>query len=171
MNNSANTLKRFMSRVIVTSTDKCWLWTGCTQIKGYGVFYATKTQRIGAHRASWILHKGVIPDGIQVLHKCDNPPCVNPDHLFLGTNDDNVADKVFKGRQARMGKENNPMWKNYEKSAKGEDAPCVKLNEFSVKEIRIRLSRGESQTKLAEIFGVKQATISSIFTRKTWKHI
>lgn len=92
---------RFWSKVV--KTDTCWIWIGAgsTSKKGYGQIRlpGAKGRQTSAHRVSWILHRGEIPIGLDVLHKCDNPPCVNPDHLFLGTNQDNVNDKVSKGRQ------------------------------------------------------------------------
>lgn len=83
----------------VQKTDTCWIWTGCRS-HNYGLMGANKT-RILAHRFSWELHNGPIPDGLGVLHRCDNPPCVNPDHLFLDTFEDNMKDKIAKGRQAK----------------------------------------------------------------------
>ena len=75
----------------------CWLWQGARSSKGYGsVRYSGRA--IGAHRLSWLLHKGPIPDGLHVLHSCDTPACLNPEHLFLGSNQDNVTDKIAKGR-------------------------------------------------------------------------
>jgi len=78
----------------------CWKWKANTNSDGYGTFWFNK-KMTKAHRVSWEIHKGPIPVGKQVLHTCDNPPCVNPEHLFLGTNTDNVQDKVFKYRQAK----------------------------------------------------------------------
>lgn len=89
--------ERFWSNV--QKTDGCWVWTGCRS-HDYGLMGANKA-RILAHRFSWELHYGPIPNGLGVLHRCDNPPCVRPDHLFLGTFEDNMKDKIAKGRQAR----------------------------------------------------------------------
>lgn len=128
----------------------CWIWIGYVGADGYG--------RIGAHRkwrrahiASYILHCGSIPDGLWVLHKCDVRACVNPDHLFLGTGLDNVADMVAKNRQA-----------------KGERFPQAKLKEHDVKEI---LASDERNKELAERFGVNQSVISNIRSRKQWRHV
>ena len=92
-------LARFWARVEVASDDECWPWTGGRMTKGYGVFFPRKGKAMGAHRFSWELHNGVeIPDRMQVMHSCDNPPCVNPAHLSVGTSGDNNADKSAKGR-------------------------------------------------------------------------
>src|SRR6266567_1582450 len=91
--------QRFWPKVRKTST--CWLWTGMKHYKfGYGFFQVGIGDRQLAHRISWKIHNGPIPDGLYVLHKCDTPPCVNPDHLFLGTYYDNMDDMDQKGRRA-----------------------------------------------------------------------
>jgi len=96
--------ERFWKRVEKTSS--CWTYQGAAKgILGYRQLLADG-QRVMAHRFSWELHFGPIPDGLLVCHKCDNPPCVRPDHLFLGTHKDNAADKVSKGRQTRCGANN-----------------------------------------------------------------
>ena len=98
--------ERFMEKVDKTST--CWNWTANTNNKGYGMFSINKA--IGkklAHRISFELHGGEIPNGACVLHRCDNPACVNPDHLFLGTHRDNMRDKELKGRANHKGRHGN----------------------------------------------------------------
>ena len=94
-------LERFLSKVEFTGT--CWIWRGSNRGKGYGNIWANRLSKV-ATRVSWELFKGVIPNGLLVCHTCDNPPCVNPDHLFLGTQQDNMNDKVKKGRQFRRSK-------------------------------------------------------------------
>ncbi len=84
----------------VIKQDNCWEWNAAKNESGYGVI-SYKSRTIGAHRASWLLHKGEIPNRLLVLHHCDNPPCSNPDHLFLGTHKDNSQDAMKKGRLKR----------------------------------------------------------------------
>jgi len=85
---------------IVPCLNGCWIWNGITNRGGYGIIELIHNGKLEqyAHRISWILHRGEIPESLQVLHHCDNPPCVNPDHLFIGTNLDNIRDKTEKGR-------------------------------------------------------------------------
>lgn len=89
--------ENFWAKVPKISDKLCWPWKGYINPDGYGrIQWDGRTQN--AHRISWIIQKGTIPQGLQVLHKCDNPPCVNLEHLFLGTHNDNIADKMKKGR-------------------------------------------------------------------------
>jgi hypothetical protein len=148
--------KRFWRHV--KKTTKCWLWTASTVV-GYGQFKIGSrtdktTRQVKAHRVSWELHFGPIPKGLCVCHKCDNRACVNPGHLFLGTNADNSKDMVNKKRQA-----------------KGSSNGYSKLTEQQVLKIRAKLAMGITQMVLAKEFNVSQNAISTIKLRKTWKHL
>ena len=89
----------------VKKTQICWIWTGRFDGVGYGIIQLGRGEkRKGAHRASWELHYGKIPDGLMICHHCDNPSCVRPDHLFLGTQKDNLQDASRKGRMKSAGK-------------------------------------------------------------------
>lgn len=81
-----------LSKKYVVSNSGCWIWTGAKMAKGYGKMWLLG-KLIGAHRASWELHRGQVPKGLHVLHSCDTPECINPNHLFLGTNHDNIVDR------------------------------------------------------------------------------
>jgi len=133
----------------------CFLWTGTTTGGGYGRVRRGKRTHY-AHRVAYELLVGPIPDGMHVLHHCDTPPCVNPEHLFLGTDADNIQDMDRKGRRV---------------TRKGELHPRARLTEDDVRTIRARAAAGETQRPLAREYGVDQATISNIVTRKSWKHV
>lgn len=149
--------ERFWSKV--QKTEGCWIWKGGRHAKGYGIVRAKLLGENKAHRASYRMVFGDIPDGLHVLHHCDNPPCVRPDHLFLGTNYDNVLDKMAKGRA---------------KGAKlpGERHPMAKLTDDKVREIRTKYAAGGiCQRELAEQYGVSTSMIGLITIRKNWIHI
>lgn len=133
----------------------CWLWHGGTEAIGYGVIYGNKTPW-KAHRLSYTLHCGPIPDGMHVCHRCDVRACVNPDHLFLGTHAENMADREAKGR-------NRP--------PRGERSGNAKMTDAQVREVVARLANGEQQAAIVQEMGVSASTISLIFKGKTWRHI
>lgn len=100
-------MERFWSKVAIGGPDDCWLWTACKNKDGYGSFgWGGKGSTVLAHRFAWMLERDLIhagvPDGMYVLHSCDTPSCVNPAHLWLGTQKDNVADCTKKGRRAQV---------------------------------------------------------------------
>lgn len=140
----------------VRKGEACWLWTGGTDSNGYGRIGlgGGSLVRVNTHRLSYELHFGPIPTGLNVLHSCDTPRCVNPAHLSLGTHADNVRDKCAKGRQA-----------------KGERMGAAKLNEHSVIEIRRRLRGGESQQALAREFHVTAPAVGMIARGRAWRHV
>jgi hypothetical protein len=126
----------------------CWLWTGACMPWGYGVG-SIRAKNIYAHRLSWLLHRGKIPNRMSVLHRCDTPACVNPDHLFLGTNADNRKDSVAKSRHAY-----------------GERCGQSKLTDEQIREIR---GSSLSSYKLSRIYGVHDSGIRKIRRGDTWK--
>lgn len=138
----------------VNKTNGCWLWTASRNGDGYGMMVFRGRGR-GAHRVSWVLHYGEIPDGLRVLHKCDNPPCVNPEHLFLGTQLDNVRDCMAKNRDRK-----NPR--------KGASHPNAKLTENDVWEIRRMLSHGLMHKTIAQKFGLRRQSIGDIANGRNW---
>ena len=155
----------------VQKTDNCWLWTGAKDPDGYGSFYP-KTGRchVQAHRVSYEMAHGSIPRDLLCLHHCDVPHCVRPDHLFLGTQGDNVADKVAKGRQAKgysHGSKVHP-----EAVPRGERHGMAKLTGEEVRWIRERYAIGDiGQRALASMCGVSQTQIGHIVTHEQWAHI
>ena len=156
----------------INKTDYCWIWTGSMQTNGYGrIFYDGKDHK--AHRVSYELNIGHIPKGMIICHKCDNPSCVNPDHLFLGTNQDNSIDMVQKGRnniESRSG-DNHWMKKHPDKIAKGSSLNKSCLTEDNVIKLRKEFSSGATQVALAKKYGTTNKNIFHIVHRKTWKHI
>ena len=150
--------RRFWAKV--TKTPDCWLWQGRPKDNGYGLFRAIDYQHY-AHRFSWELHFGPIPEGsgyhgMCVLHKCDNRLCVRPDHLFLGTNYDNVQDMHKKGRARK---------------AIGEKSSSARYTEEHIHWIKRLRARGWSTVRLARVFDCYSSTIHSIVNGKTWKHV
>lgn len=132
----------------------CWEWQGARFGSGYGQFYAGrdsagKRMNIHAHRFAYELRHGAIPDGLHVLHHCDNPPCVNPDHLFVGTRSDNMQDMFVKGRGRPAGK--------------------AQLTTDEVDAIRAALQAGEQAKKLAREFGVSIGLICAIGRGEVWQ--
>jgi hypothetical protein len=144
--------ERFESKYVPEPNTGCWLWIACTNSDGYGHIKVNGNQ-VRAHRLSYELSNGDIPDGLGVLHKCDVRSCVNPEHLFIGTQQDNVTDMLKKGRA------NYPTENNHGRS---------KLTKENVYQIRKRLERGHTQYEIAKSFGVTRSNISYIKAFKTW---
>lgn len=131
----------------------CIEWTGFIGVNGYGTIKVSGKTWL-SHRVAYELYNAPIPPGMCVCHECDNRACINPKHLFIGTNADNSADMSAKGRSAR-----------------GEKQGASKLNECSVIEIRSRIAAGESHSKIANCFGVSRALIGRINRRECWSHL
>jgi hypothetical protein len=154
-----NTPQSFMRQVAIPPVirDECWTWTGQTITGGYG--------RVGwgggkvlAHRVAYELFEGSIPHGSWVLHRCDNPPCVRPSHLFLGSRQDNIDDMVTKGRQRTGGH-----------LSAGEANAQAKLTWEKVAEIRAKyVPRTYSLSRLAREYGVSTDTIHAVVTNRSW---
>lgn len=149
---------RFWEKVDHTSgPDACWLWKNGRDADGYGDFQTNHNpnhRSSGAHRVAWELTYGPIPAGLQICHRCDVPACCNPTHLFLGTSQENTADKVTKGRMPH-----------------GEQNHAAKLTAPQVLTIRARYAAGARVNALAREYGVSGPAIGAIVQGKTWRHL
>jgi hypothetical protein len=146
----------------VNKTETCWLWTASTNPFGYGVL-RYRGRSLTMHRQSWELHFGPIPDGLCVLHKCDVPQCVRPDHLFIGTKKDNMQDASRKGRTSPQ-----TMRDVYVRAGR---ASHSKLTEDDVRAIRAGHAAGSTLKALGERHGLTKAGVSLIVRRKTWTDV
>lgn len=143
--------ERFWRRV--DRSGECWTWTGSRNACGYGTLRRERRTYL-AHRWSWLLAGRELPVGLSVCHRCDTPACVNPDHLFLGTHQENIADMVQKNRHVR-----------------GARKPAAKLVDDDVRAIREMARQGEKNPKIAALFGVSTPTIWHIVRRRQWRHV
>lgn len=151
--------ERFWEKVDVRGPDECWPWKGAKGKQGHGSFAIGSKRngtngRIQAHRLAYELHHGPIPDGLEVCHHCDHPPCCNPAHLFVGTHKQNMEDMATKGR-----------------SSQGERDSQAKLTTEQVRQIRQLRSDGMKYKDIAPLFGVSKAAIGAVVRRDRWKHI
>lgn len=159
-------LERYWPKIDLSDLDGCWPWMAGRLHWGHGAFTINaKMER--AHRVMWVLHYGEIPQGLCVCHQCDNPPCCNPNHLFLGTHRENMADRNAKGRTASGDRSGSAL---HPEVHQGERHWKTRLKEVDIREIRAL--RGQiRQIDLASRFGVDQGQISAIQLGKAWKHI
>jgi hypothetical protein len=147
---------RFWQKVIlVDDSHSCWEWQGYRQKRGYGIIGEMKRQ-ILTHRCSWALTYGPVPDGKMVLHHCDNPPCVRPNHLFLGSQKDNSDDMIAKGRN---------------RQPRGENSAHAVLTEDDVRSIRAWVVSGAKMAEVATLYGVSLGCICHIIAGRSWRHI
>lgn len=152
-----NVADRFWSKVDIRSDSECWEWNAYVLNSGYGQIAVGDKQK-KAHRVSWELTNGPIPDGLFVCHKCDNRKCVNPSHLFVGTQKENLADMKSKGRQRYVSG-----WK----PLPGEQNPRAKVTKNQVVEIR-SLAGKIPYKKIGEIFGLSASAVCLIVKRINW---
>lgn len=145
--------ERFWARV--DKSGDCWLWTGTNKGAGYGQFCTGGCRKL-AHRVAWELSFGVIPAGMAVCHHCDNPQCVNPNHLFLGTWAENNHDRHQKGRSG---------------GAKGERHGKARLTDQAVKEIRHLHSQGLGYRAIARRYSMSRSAIAHIVRGRSWAHV
>lgn len=160
--------ERFWEKVTIGGADECWPWKAGTDDNGYGIFGLQAGRNERAHRMAWILTYGPIQDELLVCHSCDNRPCANPRHLFLGTNEDNMRDMREKHRSAPGNRNASRLYPA--RRPRGEGHACAKITA----EIAIAI-RGEAttatQVALAAKYGVSRALLYKILRRQLWAHV
>ena len=149
--------QKFWDKVLIPfESSECWMWQAYRDKHGYGRFRKPGKNQVPAHRIAYQIAYGPVDQATLICHTCDTPPCVNPRHLFAGTPQDNMNDKIKKGRS------NTP---------RGEQKTC-KLSEAAVRELRKRYIPGVlSMNKLATEFGVDAETVRDVIRGKTWMHV
>lgn len=175
-------LARFVANYVPEPNSGCWLWLASVDHDGYGYFKWEGETR--AHRSSWRIHRGEIPDGMHVCHRCDTPSCVNPAHLFLGTTQDNTADRHIKRRDAtgmRSGMNTQPhrrsagarngKYTKPEATPRGQSHGMALLTEDEVVRIRIAAAAGVPRKTLAMLHEVSVAAVYDIVSRRSWGHL
>ena len=171
--------ERFWDKVQVGSPSECWVWCGSRSGGRYGKFYF-EGKLVQAHRYSYMLHYGEILPGLVVCHKCDNEGCVNPYHLFVGTQKDNVQDMFKKGRDnyargSNHGSKTHPECCRHRADnfgcRKGEKNGRSVLTKHAVLQIRSLAECGVSRRKIARMFGVGKTTVDNVVHRRTWADV
>lgn len=148
--------ERFWSKVDRRGSDECWPWQASVNETGYGRLTAGRGINLKAHRVACELTRGPIPAGMSVLHKCDNPPCCNPSHLFFGTKKDNTRDMLAKGRGSPPPRRS------------GAEHPSAKLDEASARKI---IADQRSHRAIASEYGISSMTVFRLKNGKTWKNL
>lgn len=148
--------QRWEEKVQKGDETSCWQWTAATNKFGYGKLFSGNGNWVLAHRFAWEQANGEVPEGMFVLHHCDNPKCVKIDHLYLGTKQDNARDRDLRNRRV---------------APKGSAHGRSKLTEEQVKQIRQLHDEGKSCWSLGKIFMVNAKSVQDIVNRKNWNHI
>ncbi len=155
VNFTPNQLVRFWKKISKDGENGCWKWLNAKDKDGYGKIRVQATD-MRAHRLSWIIHRGQIPESSLILHTCDNPECTNPEHLYAGSNTNNMQDREARNRIQHF---------------KGEDCNFSTLTSELIIKIREMRSAGGKQLEIANLFGISRPHVSAICSRKVWKHI
>ena len=157
---------RFWSKV--KKTNGCWIWLGGTDKDGYGTFSVNRVNQ-RAHRYSYMLAGNTLTDDQILCHTCDVPGCINPDHLFPGTHQDNATDRKNKGRYESISGKNHYYAKTLPKERRrGEQHSMVRINEKQAKEVKVRLDKGEMATSIARSIGVPRHIVYNIKYKTAW---
>jgi hypothetical protein len=159
---------KLKSRMVETP-DGCWEWSGAKTTAGYGEFKRHGRHHY-THRASWIAHNGPIPAGMFVLHRCDNPPCFRPDHLFLGDDLANTRDKIAKGRMrhGHLYGDDHPARKSPGYLKRGEDHPRARITMEIARDVRRQFASGIRKAHIAKAFGINRGTVHKIVENQQW---
>lgn len=161
--------ERFLSNIAPADIRGCRVWTSQLSHNGYGRLRVDRSRRVPAHVFAWVRAHGPVADGLRVCHSCDNPPCVNIDHLFLGTHLDNMRDMVAKCRQSRGA--NHYAVTRPDRLPRGSAHGMAKLSESAVADIRQRCAAGELRASMALRYGVTPTLIGMVVRREIWRHI
>lgn len=167
---SSREAERYLRERAEVATTGCWLWTKSRSAKtGYGHAHDSRGVTVSAHRLSYSVFRGPIPQGLLVLHTCDIRHCVNPDHLYIGTHLDNGRDARERGRTATGDRNATHLYP--EKVARGERQGNSKLTAAKVREIRALVASGLKGRQIAPSFGIHLQTVKDIMAKRSWKHV